>query len=123
MPLSRSSLVISAALALTVLSGCVSEDSGIVLVAPSLDSFGREYPENFAAAGRQLAVENCASCHAIDNNSISPNRNAPPMNTAAMMYTVVPAWAGISPKTSLSTIKATPKQKITTYMRDGHRVC
>ena len=67
------------ALVATVLSGCASEK--ITAVAPSPESFGRAYPENFAAAGRQLALENCASCHAIDNNRISPDPEAPPMNT------------------------------------------
>jgi mono/diheme cytochrome c family protein len=64
----------------------MSGEREAVPVAPDLDSFGREYPDNFAAAGRQLAVEHCASCHAIDHNSISPNRNAPPMNTLLSRY-------------------------------------
>lgn len=31
------------------------------------------------AAGRDVAEKQCASCHAIDRTSASPNRNAPPL--------------------------------------------
>jgi mono/diheme cytochrome c family protein len=82
----RSSIFISSALAFVYLSGCLSNDSSPVPVAPSFDSFGREYPENFARAGRQLAMENCASCHAIDDVGVSPNPAAPPMNRLLSNY-------------------------------------
>ena len=80
------SVRIAAVIAIATLSGCLSDDPSAVAVAPALDAFGREYPEDFAAAGRQLATEQCSSCHAIDNESISPNRDAPPMNTLLSRY-------------------------------------
>jgi mono/diheme cytochrome c family protein len=77
---------IALAALLATLPGCLSDGPGVVVVAPGLEAFGRAYPENFAAAGRQLAVEQCSSCHAIDDASHSPNRDAPPMKTLLSRY-------------------------------------
>jgi mono/diheme cytochrome c family protein len=33
-----------------------------------------------AEAGRQVAVEQCSSCHAIDSDTMSPRPGAPPMS-------------------------------------------
>jgi mono/diheme cytochrome c family protein len=86
MPAHYITVCIAAVLAIAPLSGCLSDERKSILVAPTLDAFGREYPDNFAAAGRQLAVEQCSSCHAIDHESASPNRDAPPMNTLVSRY-------------------------------------
>lgn len=39
-----------------------------------------------AAAGRSVAVRECASCHAIDQDMISPLAAAPPMRTLLSRY-------------------------------------
>lgn len=39
-----------------------------------------------AATGRDIAVRECASCHAIDQDMISPLANAPPMRTLLSRY-------------------------------------
>lgn len=92
-------LSIMAALCLIGLSACVSK---VIAVEPALESYGRTYPENFAAAGRKIALEQCSACHAIDEHSRSPNANAPPMNTLLSRYDadrladdlIAGAWVG-----------------------------
>jgi hypothetical protein len=79
-------LSIMAALCIIGLSACATEKNRIVAVAPSLESYGREYPEDFATAGRKIALEQCATCHAVDQHNDSPNRDAPPMNTLLSRY-------------------------------------
>ena len=79
-------LVAAGGLLFAGLAACASDGGKVITVAPSLDSFGRTYPENFASAGRQLALEQCASCHAIDQETASPDRNAPPFNTLLLRY-------------------------------------
>ena len=75
-----------AALCIVSLSGCALFYSEPVPVEPNPSSYGREYPENFAEAGRKIAVEQCSSCHAIDQHSVSPDPEAPPMNTLLSRY-------------------------------------
>ena len=38
------------------------------------------------AAGRDVAVRECSSCHAIDQEMISPRAGAPPMRTLPSRY-------------------------------------
>ncbi|MDP3493766.1 MAG: cytochrome c [Hyphomonadaceae bacterium] len=38
------------------------------------------------SAGRDVAVRECASCHAIDQDMISPHASAPPMRTLLSRY-------------------------------------
>src|SRR5882672_11288935 len=38
------------------------------------------------SSGRQVVMSQCASCHAVDQNSKSPNPDAPPMNTVLSRY-------------------------------------
>jgi mono/diheme cytochrome c family protein len=38
------------------------------------------------AAGRDVAVRECSSCHAIDQEMISPRAGAPPMRTLLSRY-------------------------------------
>jgi mono/diheme cytochrome c family protein len=63
---------------LLALSNCSILDGHPVLVEPDPAGFGREYPEDFAAAGRAIAQDRCASCHAIDQQTKSPRPDAPP---------------------------------------------
>lgn len=77
-------LSIMAALCIIGLSACATER--VISVKPGMESYGRDYPENFAAAGRKIALEQCAACHAIDQNSRSPQANAPPMNMLLSRY-------------------------------------
>ena len=79
-------LSMMAALCIIGLSACATGDDRIVTVAPGLDSYGREYPEDFATAGRKIALDQCASCHAIDQHNVSPNRASPPLNTLLSRY-------------------------------------
>jgi mono/diheme cytochrome c family protein len=79
-------LSMMAALCIIGLAACATEDDRIVSVEPSLDSFGREYPEDFVMAGRKIALEQCASCHAVDRHNVSPNRAAPPLNALFSRY-------------------------------------
>jgi mono/diheme cytochrome c family protein len=39
-----------------------------------------------AEAGRQVAVEQCSSCHAIDRDTMSPHSKAPPMSSLLNRY-------------------------------------
>jgi hypothetical protein len=75
-----------AALCIVSLSGCALLYDEPVPVEPNPSSYGREYPEDFAAAGRKIALGQCASCHAIDQQSVSPDPEAPPMNTLLSRY-------------------------------------
>jgi cytochrome c553 len=75
-----------AALCIVSLSGCALLYDRIIPVEPSPSSYGREYPENFAEAGRKIAQEQCASCHAIDQQVRSPDPEAPPLNTLLSRY-------------------------------------
>ena len=36
--------------------------------------------------GREIAVAQCSSCHALDNNVKSPNRDAPPLRSALWRF-------------------------------------
>jgi mono/diheme cytochrome c family protein len=38
------------------------------------------------AQGRQIAVQNCAGCHALDNDTQSPRADAPPMQDLLARY-------------------------------------
>jgi mono/diheme cytochrome c family protein len=62
-------------------SGCALFDDRGISVEPDPGGFGREYPEDFVAAGRKIAQEQCASCHAIDQQQRSRYPGAPPFNT------------------------------------------
>ncbi|HVY87952.1 MAG TPA: hypothetical protein VG942_03740 [Hyphomonadaceae bacterium] len=54
------------------LAGCVTSNTGAEQgIAPS--------PERQIADGRLFASLRCGSCHALDRDEFSPNRNAPPM--------------------------------------------
>lgn len=69
------------AVCLVAVSGCALFNDRVVSVEPEPASFGRDYPENFVAAGRKIAKEQCSSCHGIDQLSKSPISEAPPFNT------------------------------------------
>ena len=86
-PRSRSVVPISvmAALCIIGLASCAS-DGGAIAVAPDPNSYGSEYAEDFTNAGRQIAEQACASCHAIGNQTRSPHPDAPPMNTLLSRY-------------------------------------
>lgn len=68
------------------LAGCAIFQERVVPVEPNPAQFGRDYPEEFPAAGREIARDHCASCHAIDSGAASPVRNAPPFNTLLQKY-------------------------------------
>jgi mono/diheme cytochrome c family protein len=42
--------------------------------------------DDMIAAGRDLVVQRCASCHAIDQSMKSPLREAPPLRTVLAQY-------------------------------------
>jgi mono/diheme cytochrome c family protein len=72
--------LIFACVPLTV-SGCALFDDRGISVKPDPGGFGREYPEDFVAAGQKIAQQQCASCHAIDQQQKSRYPGAPPFNT------------------------------------------
>jgi mono/diheme cytochrome c family protein len=69
-----------AALCMTALSSCAVFSGGVIQVEPDPATFGREYDYDLVGAGRSLAQRECASCHAIDAMTVSPNPSAPPLN-------------------------------------------
>jgi hypothetical protein len=75
-----------AALCIVSLSGCALFYDPPIPVEPNPASYGREYPDDFVAAGRKIAQQQCASCHAIDHQVVSPNREAPPFDTLLSRY-------------------------------------
>jgi mono/diheme cytochrome c family protein len=49
------------------------------------DVLGRPDPA-MIAQGRQIAVRNCSSCHAIDRRSTSPKPGVPPLRDVLALY-------------------------------------
>jgi len=54
--------------------------------ARTASTYGAEDDPGLAASGRQIVVQECASCHAIDQESMSPRPEAPPMKTLLARY-------------------------------------
>jgi mono/diheme cytochrome c family protein len=77
---------VMAALCILGLASCATDEGRAIAVAPDPNSYGREYAEDFTNAGRQIAEQSCASCHAIGDQSRSPHPDAPPMNTLLSRY-------------------------------------
>lgn len=77
---------IMAALCVLGLASCAAAKDDAIAVAPNPNSYGKEYAEDFANAGRQIVERQCASCHAIGAQTRSPNPEAPPMNTLLARY-------------------------------------
>jgi cytochrome c len=44
--------------------------------------------DDMVREGENLAVENCARCHAIGDGDASPHRDAPPFHTLSQLYPV-----------------------------------
>lgn len=65
-------------LAMLIVSACAQSPPNS---ATSLDD-----AEGAVAEGRQIAVINCSTCHAVDNEMASPNPNAPPLLSILMRY-------------------------------------
>ncbi|RYZ13513.1 MAG: c-type cytochrome [Alphaproteobacteria bacterium] len=61
------------------LTGCVTDEAGQPATTER-DAAG------LVEAGRELAVRECASCHAIDQEMISPRPGVPPMRTLLSRY-------------------------------------
>jgi mono/diheme cytochrome c family protein len=77
MPAGGMILVRGLALAcLGVLAACALLPKRVVSVAPDPMQFALD-SEGFPAAGRKLAQQHCASCHAIGPERVSPVRAAP----------------------------------------------
>jgi hypothetical protein len=62
---------------LGVFAGCALLPKPVVSVEPDPMQFGQDHPGDFPAAGRKLAQQYCASCHAIEREGVSPVREAP----------------------------------------------
>ncbi|MDP3739234.1 MAG: cytochrome c [Hyphomonadaceae bacterium] len=77
---------VMAALCILGLASCATDDARAIAVAPDPNSYGREYADDFTNAGRQIAEQSCASCHAIGGQTRSPHPDAPPMNTLLSRY-------------------------------------
>ena len=71
---------LAGAATLAILVGCASRVSGDAASAGGSDQAG------LVATGREVAVRECASCHAIDQEMISPRPGAPPMRTLVSRY-------------------------------------
>jgi mono/diheme cytochrome c family protein len=85
----RSSVIpirVMAALCIAGLASCATDDERTISVAPDPSSYGREYADDFTNAGRQIVEQSCASCHAIGDQTRSPQPDAPPMNTLLSRY-------------------------------------
>lgn len=63
------------------LAGCAALNDRTVAVEPNPMEFGQSYPDDLAAAGRAIAQEHCATCHAVGHESKSPKSDAPPFST------------------------------------------
>lgn len=77
---------VMAALCVLGLASCATPQADAIAVAPDPTSYGKEYAEDFASAGRQIVEQECASCHAMGAQTRSPNPDAPPMNTLLARY-------------------------------------
>ena len=77
---------IMAALCVLGLASCATTKDDAIAVAPDPNSYGKEYAEDFANAGRQIVEQECAPCHAIGAQTRSPNPDAPPMNALLARY-------------------------------------
>lgn len=77
---------VMAALCILGLTSCTTGRNRTIAVAPDPNSYGREYAEDFTNAGRQIAEQSCASCHAIGDKTRSPHPDAPPMKTLLSRY-------------------------------------
>lgn len=75
----RQSLVLMVAAA--TVSGCALLYENVVPVEPDPRWFAVDYPPDRADAGRKIAVERCAACHAIDHESNSPAPGALPLRS------------------------------------------
>lgn len=66
---------------LAVLGGCSDDGSQASQSESEPAGWGREEQpaENEVAEGKRIAERECASCHAIDRTSRSPNTAAPPL--------------------------------------------
>ena len=62
-----------------ILAGCATDEAGQPATTER-DAAG------LVEAGRELAVRECASCHAIDQEMISPRSGVPPMRTLLARY-------------------------------------
>lgn len=67
---------IAALASLALLAGCMSD--------PPASQGSEEAMQ--VAEGRGLVLRECAACHAIDRNTVSPRADAPPMNTLLSRY-------------------------------------
>lgn len=76
----RSWSYLAGATAFAVLASCADFGAGGSTAVTEQDE------DTLAAAGRDVAVRECASCHAIDQDMISPLASAPPMRTLLSRY-------------------------------------
>lgn len=69
---------IACVVALGAMASCIQ-------TAPSRNA-GADGAGSDVETGREVAVGSCASCHAIDQDMISPREGAPPMRTLLERY-------------------------------------
>lgn len=69
----------AAACAIAVLAACQSEPAGGEVEASGWAGSTLAADPEQVAAGREIAQQQCAQCHAIDRTSKSPNATAPPL--------------------------------------------
>jgi cytochrome c len=90
---SKLSFIAVTALASLLLMSCAADGGALELEqgkaqsSPVVD--GKYHPEldpALAADGRQIAVRECSSCHAIDDQRVSPRPEAPPMLSLLWRY-------------------------------------
>ena len=62
-------------------------DQPVETLAPPLDP-AAEMAREEIAEGREIAVQNCGGCHALDRDLSSPREDAPPMSTLLSRYDV-----------------------------------
>lgn len=67
--------------AASAVSGCALLYDRVVPVEPDPRWFAADYPPELADAGRQIALERCASCHALDQEATSPIPGALPLRS------------------------------------------
>lgn len=61
---------------------------GLALTAATIATIAAAAPDPRIAAGHDLAVQRCSSCHAVESDGASPEPAAPPFRTLGHSYPV-----------------------------------
>ena len=82
----KASTIFSFAVLAMLAAGACAMSSAQTPPAQEANPLLAESNADLASDGRRLVVRECASCHAIDQNTVSPRAGAPPMKTILDRY-------------------------------------